>query len=119
MTAAKVKIPTGAIACIDRIMRRSLGRSLTSEQSFTLWLECRSHLFSIGARKFVREIEGADGDGGLDTYVREFLMDAISQVLASMDWPMNMTPEVESNRFSIALRASMNSRGYAKLPELP
>jgi hypothetical protein len=111
-TPEKVTSTRGAAICVTRYMRRSLDLALTNEQATALWAECRAFLLKLGARKMVREIESAD-EGVLDTYVREFLMDAIGQVLTGMDWPLNMTSQAESNRFVLAIRAAVQSRGYA------
>jgi hypothetical protein len=102
---------TGA-ACVLRVMKKSLGRLLSDEQGAALWIECRDHLIKMGCQKIVLEIIGADTDGALDTYDRESLMDAIGHVLVGMEWPANMTPEINSDRFGAEMKNAMMTRCY-------
>lgn len=100
--------------CVERVLRRVLNRDLTIEQAEKLWTECKAYLVSQKDRSTVREIEAAT-DGGLDTWPREGLMDAIGHVMAGSPWPANMTGREESEAFFDRLVESSKARGHVRL----
>jgi hypothetical protein len=104
----------GAVACVKRLMLKSLNRNLSVEQNTTLWLECRALMVAWNCKKVVREIEEDNDVGILDTYPREYLMDAVAHVLTGMHWPANMDSKAESDQFAAAMKVAFNARGYAR-----
>jgi hypothetical protein len=105
----------GAVACVVSLAKKRLNRALTPEQGASLWLECRALMVeNAWPLSVIREIEEDNESGSLDTFPRDFLLDAMSLVIAGVEWPANMATKEESDRFFDGACIGMASRGYAK-----
>ena len=108
----------GGIAVVARLLATRLSCSADRATTSALWEDCRAYLSELELAEIIEEVEESV-DGGLDTYPREYVLDALGHVVARMPWPLNIDGPAYSATFSQRMREGLTQRGFLAYPQAP
>jgi len=97
------------------LLATRLNCTLNKVQAQALWTECQAHLEAQGLPEIILEVEESP-DGGLDTYPREYVLDALGEILIGQSWPLNMDGAAHRAAFGEKMASVLVARGFALTP---
>ena len=109
-TPKAVTLSGGPAVMIDLLSSRlNCAPDLTLAQA--LWTECEAHLRAEDLTDIIEEVQEST-DGGLDTYPREYVLDALGQILVGLAWPMNLDGAAYAAAFREKMSSVLTERGF-------
>jgi hypothetical protein len=104
------RLSGGPAVMVDLLATR-LHCRLDPAQAQALWTECEAHLRALELTEIIVEVQES-ADGGLDTFPREYVLDALGETLAGLPWPLNMDGAAHGAAFRQKMASALTARGF-------
>jgi hypothetical protein len=100
---------------VAHLLATRLHCTLDCAQAQALWAKCEARLTAQDLPDIIAEVQQSS-DGGLDTYPREYVLDALGETLVGLAWPINMDGPAHGAAFGQKMAQALAARGYSMIP---